>query len=239
MTNTEKRIWDLILKGIGNEYGTAAIMGNLKAESAMNTLCMTGNAKAKWTSSNAYAEAINSGDYDGDSFAHDGIAFGLVQWLYWSRKKALYDFAKGKDISSPEVQIGYMLQELPKYKTAWKAVTEAVNIQVPCDTVMEKYEKPANISEAMKQRRREYATLYYIAYHTKPDPAEKTKKVITTMDSVLVRAGNGKEFGIISKIPTKGTTFPWVATSENNWHAIRLNDRVAWISGAFTKVIEE
>ena len=238
----ERKIWDLLMKSIKNEYGTAAVMGNLMAESSMNTRNFTGRNTSKWYSRDEYVDEINSGRYTMDQFAHDGIAFGLAQWLFYSRKQALYEFAKGRDISSEEVQIGYLLEELPKYKTVWKAVTEAVNIQVPSDIVMEKYERPGNISEAMKQLRRKYAEQFYSKYHTapslEPEPAKKIKKVETTADNVLMRAGNGKEFGIITRIDKRGTAYPWVATSENGWHAVTIYDRVAWISGDYSHIIE-
>lgn len=236
----DKKIWDLLMKSIQNEYGTAAVMGNLMAESSMNTKNFTGKNTAKWYSEDDYVAEINSGRYSADEFAHDGIAFGLAQWLYYSRKQALYEFAKGKDISSEEVQIGYLLEELPKYKTVWKAVTEAVNIQVPSDIVMEKYERPGNISDAMKQRRHKYAEQYYSAYHAapSPEPVKKIKKVETTANNVLIRAGNGKEYGIITRIDKKGTAYPWVASSENGWHAVSVYDRVAWISGEYSHIIE-
>ena len=41
-SETEKQIWDLLMKKIENPYGVAGIMGNLYAESSMRTTCMTG-----------------------------------------------------------------------------------------------------------------------------------------------------------------------------------------------------
>ena len=41
----EKVIWDCLLSLVGNVYGTAAIMGNLMAESSLNPQCATGKNK--------------------------------------------------------------------------------------------------------------------------------------------------------------------------------------------------
>ena len=248
MANNEQLIWDLLMKEIRNPYGVAAVMGNLMAESSLNPLCMTGTKVKQWPNRNEYFNAVNLGTYDQYSFAHDGIAVGLVQWLYWSRKHALHEFAKGRDIGSVEVQIGYLLKELPSYKTVWNALLTAVDVQIPCDIFMLKYEKPGTTIEAAKQKRRNYAMKYFDKYYEpsapNPSPAPvpdipKGKRVATTMSSVLVRCGNGKEFSTIGKILDQGTSYPWVATSENGWHAIKLSDRVGWVSGSFSKIVED
>lgn len=252
MASNEQLIWDLLMKAIHNPYGVAAVMGNLMAESSLNPMNMTGTKAKQWSNKNEYFNAVNLGTYDQFSFAHDGIAVGLAQWLYWSRKQALHEFAKGRDIGSVEVQIGYLLKELPSYKTVWNALLTAVDIQTPCDTFMLKYEKPGTTTEAAKQKRRNYAMKYFDKYYEPvapddPSPAPvpepipdipKSKRVATTMSNVLVRCGNGKEFSTIGKILDQGTSYPWVATSENSWHAIKFHDRVGWISGSFSKIVE-
>ena len=247
----EQLIWNMLMSEIKNPYGVAAIMGNLRAESSMNPQNMTGTNAKQWRSAEEYCKAINSGTYDQYSFAHDGIAFGLVQWLYYSRKQGLHEYAMGRDIGSAEVQIGYLLKELPSYKTVWSAVTEATDLVTPCDSVMLRYEKPGTTTEAAKQKRRDYAMAYFEKFHdtkteeqvmnepTNPVISYKAKKVITTAPSVLVRCGNGKEYSTVGKIYSQGSSYPWVATAENNWHAIKIDNRVAWVSGSFSKVIEK
>ena len=249
MASNEQQIWDLLMAGIGNPYGVAAIMGNLRAESSLNPLNLTGRNAKQWTNGRQYADEVNGGMYDRYSFSHDNIAFGLVQWLYWSRKQALYDFANGQDIGSIDVQIGYLLEELPKYKTVWQGVCSATNVSDASDLVMLKYEKPGTITEVAKQKRRDFAAAYFDRYYLPySTPVEepvastptvtKSKVVQTTSSNVLVRCGNGKDFSTVGKILDQGATYPWIATSENGWHAIKLHDRVVWVSGSFSKVVE-
>lgn len=233
MANDEK-IWNYLIFKLKNPYAVAAIMGNLRVESALNPLSMTGRNKSQWTSAFEYVLAVNSGNYSRESFAKDGIAFGLVQWLFWSRKANLYDFAKSKDISDVYVQLDFMLEELPKYKTVWEALQNANDIDAPCDAFMLQYERPGTVTEVAKEKRRKYACEYYNKFSK---PVMYGKYVETTIDSVLVRAGNGIGYGIIGKVPKQGTQYSWVATSEDNWHAIIFGKQVGWISGAFTKVI--
>ena len=35
-----------------------------------------------------------------------------------------------------------------------------------------------------------------------------------------------------------GTTFEWIATAENGWHAIVVNAQIGWVSGKYSKTIE-
>lgn len=261
MPANEKLIWDLILQGVGNPYGTAAIMGNLMAESSLNPLNMTGRNVKQWTDKRAYFDAVNAGTYDPYSFAHDSIAVGLVQWLYWSRKQGLLEFAKGRDIGSEEVQIGYMLKELPYYKTVWNAVTTATDIATPCDSFMLRYEKPGTTTEAAMRKRRNYAAGYFDKYYepatsvpaiqepaaTKPDPnpessvssSSKNKNVVTTVDKVLVRCGNGKdEYSSIGRIEKMGSSYPLIAVSANGWYAIKYGKQVGWVSSGYSKIVE-
>lgn len=244
MTKIEIDIWNYIYGKLPNPYAVAAIMGNLYAESSLNPLTMTGKKKSQWISSFEYITAVNIGSYDQYSFAHDGIAFGLVQWTYWSRKQALHEFAKGRDIGSMETQIDFMFAELPKYKTVWNALQNATEINSVCDIFMLKYEKPGTTTEAAKESRRAKAAAYFdmFAHKEKNESSKqevpKTKYVSTTVNNVLIRSGNGRQFPTVGRINLSGYMSKWVATSEDGWHAIEMKDRVGWISGEFAEIKE-
>lgn len=244
MADNEKVIWDALMSYINNPFGAAAVMGNLRAESSLNPLCMTGKNAKQWKTAYEYATAVNTGQYDQYSFAHDGIAFGLAQWLFWSRKQALHTFAKGLDISSVATQLWFLAQELQQnYKTVWNALTTATDIATPCDIFMMKYEKPGTTTETAKQKRRSFAIGYFDKYTTDSKPAmdskPKNKYVITSANSVIVRAGNSTDYSPIIRIEKVGSKYPWVATAANNWHAIKLSDRVGWIKGDYVNILEE
>ena len=160
----EEKIWGLLYEKIGNAYGVAAIMGNLMAESVLSPTSMTGKKASGYNPRSTYIDGVNNGSISRDVFSRDGIAFGLAQWCYWSRKQALYDYAVGKNIGSEETQIGYLLEEMPKYKKVWPKVINATDIQEPCDAVMLEYERPSGTSEAAKRKRRNYAEQFYQKY---------------------------------------------------------------------------
>ena len=233
-------IWDQLMRTIGNPYSAAAVMGNLYAESTMNEKCMTGKAAKSWNA-DSYIAAISGKSYTRDQFAHDGIAFGLVQWVYWSRKEALYDFTVGSGIAIGNymAQINFMLLELPKYKTVWNTLRDATDIPEASDTFMLRYEKPANQSEVMKERRRKFAQEFFLLYsgqqpspEPSPDPEPTKKKIVRAINSVNIRTGNGKNNPKVGAF-AKGQTAEWIAT-EDGWHKIAL-----WVSGDFSTVEEE
>lgn len=226
----------------GNPYGTAAIMGNLMAESSLSPICATNMSKAGFSNISQYVKASDSLQHD---FANDGVAFGIAQWCYRTRKRDLLNFAwnHGTSIGDLDTQLEYMWQELQEYKTALNAVLHATNIREAAEVVMLKYEKPANTSETMKQRRANYGQKYYdqfaavkIAEETTPvRPAEGRKLVLATAN-VNIRLGNSKTYAKIGVLK-KGKSLPWVATSENGWHAVEYESAVYWVSGEFAHVV--
>ena len=235
-----KIIWDYLVRYVENQIGAAAIMGNLMAESSLNPKCVTGTKDAN------YIPKADSGAID---FIHDKHAFGLVQWCYWTRKEKFYNYVKScnQSVGDLNVQLDYMVKELSgDFPITWKMMCEATDIRSASDSFMLRYEKPANTSEAMKQRRARYGQQFYEQFTSKHDeipdktPEKKdekpmSKNVVITTDKVNLRAGNDKKFSAISKA-NKNATYEWVATAENGWHAIKLKDRVAWVSGEFSEV---
>ena len=219
----EKIIWDFIYSKVKNAYGTAALMGNLMAESSLKPTCVNGVKDSK-----KYIADADAGNID---FVHDRKAFGLAQWCYWARKKGLLNYAKKQNasISNLAIQLDYMWIELQTYKTVLNAITTATNIREASDVIMARYEKPANTTEAAKQKRANYGQEFYDEF-TKPDVV----KVVAT-DAVRIRAGDGLTYPVIGKMK-KDESLEWVVDS-NGFHGVRLEDRVGWVSGEFSKVI--
>lgn len=226
----EKVIWDFLLQKTGNAYGTAAIMGNLMAESSLNPHCVTGIKDPEY---------ICKADNEEIDFAHDGHAFGLVQWCYHTRKSGLQAYAKetGRSVGDLQMQLEYLVKEMSQsYKTAWKAVTEAKSIRTASDTVMLKYEKPATTTEAAKSKRAAYANKFYFQFAEQTDPApQPAKKMVVATENVRIRAGDSKEYVQVGSLK-KGQSIEWVATS-NGFHAVRMKDLIGWVSGDFSKVV--
>lgn len=244
-TAEDKKIWDQLYRDIGNPYGVAGLMGNLFAESSMNPYCITGS-KAKDTTGIDYTNDVEALVISKDEFIHDGVAYGLAQWRYYSRKERLYDMAKALNLplGAAATQITYLLSEIRTYKTVWNTLMNAKSVKEASDIVLEKYEKPANTSDAVKEKRSAYGMQYLDAFYPIVETVKHTLKntyIVTTSRNVFVRTGNGTEYTKIRRINKEGTKFPWVATSANNWHAIKIEkyEGIAWISGDYSKMVIE
>lgn len=224
----EEFIWNFIQSKTKNEYGTAAIMGNLMAESSLNPHCVTGIKDPEY---------ICKADNDEIDFAHDGHAFGLVQWCYYTRKGGLQGYAKqvGRSVGDLQMQLEYLVKEMSQdYKSVWKAVTEAKSIRTASDTVMLKYEKPASTSEAAKLKRANYALKYYDQFAEKkePEPAPQPsgKKMVRAKSQVNIRSGPGMNNQILGEL--KGNRTAELISTENGWHKIAV-----YVKAEFAEVI--
>ena len=111
-----------------------------------------------------YTAAVDSGRYT--NFVRDSAGYGLAQWTYYSRKQALLDFVRsvGASIGSLDMQLSFLWQELQGYKGVISALMAATSVRAASDAVLTGYEKPADQSEAVKQRRAAYGQEYYDRY---------------------------------------------------------------------------
>ena len=111
-TSNEKTVWNYLIKQGLTQAGAAGLMGNLKADSSMRSILYEESYKKKLHWSNQeYVDKVNYGDYSENEFVNDNIGFGLAQWTYPTRKKALYDKCKGK-IGNLKCQLEYLIDEL-------------------------------------------------------------------------------------------------------------------------------
>ena len=165
MTN-EQLIWNYLYEKIRNVYGVAGLMGNLFAESSLNPLCANG-VKKLGLSYTEYTDIVDS--HKNDNFITDGIAYGLAQWCYKTRKQGLLEMAKQRCCSIGDIglQLDYLWHELQAYKTVLSMLYSAKTVKEASDIVMLKYEKPANKSDAAKQKRALRGELYLAKYGEK------------------------------------------------------------------------
>ena len=184
-TSVEKTIWDYLYAKIGNAYGTAGLMGNLYAESSLKptNLQNTYEKKLGYTDT-AYTEAVDNDSYG--NFVKDSAGYGLAQWTYWSRKQALLEFAKsqGKSIGDLSMQLDFIWKELSEsYKGVLATLKSATSVREASTAVLTKYERPADMSGAVKAKRASYGQAFYDAYTTE-------KEVSTMSNSPLVTYTN-------------------------------------------------
>lgn len=162
MTN-EQLIWKYLYEKIRNVYGVAGLMGNLFAESSLNPKCANGVKKLGLTNE-SYTSIVD--EKKNDNFVTDGIAYGLAQWCYKTRKQGLLSLSRQRNVSIGDIslQLDYLWQELQSYKTVLNTLYSAKSVKEASDMVMLKYEKPANKSDSAKQKRASQGEKYLAKY---------------------------------------------------------------------------
>lgn len=145
-STNEEKIWNYLRSKGFNAVATAAIMGNMKAESgyAPNNLQNSYEQKLGYNDT-TYTNAVDKGSYSKSSFIKDSAGYGLVQWTYWSRKENLYNSVKSENrsIGDLEAQLNFLVKEIKTYKTCYNDLKDAKSIETATKSVMNNYEKPA------------------------------------------------------------------------------------------------
>ena len=90
--NNEQVIWNYLKSKGLNDFGIAVLMGNLKAESNLNSKNLQQvYEKSLGMTDDSYTKAVDNGTYT--NFVNDKAGYGLAQWTWWSRKENLLKFA--------------------------------------------------------------------------------------------------------------------------------------------------
>lgn len=167
MADTKKYIWDFLMIKIGNEIAVAGIMGNMEAESGFVTTNMQDSYETDSLNDSNYTTLTDNGTYT--NFIHDSIGYGLCQWTWHTRKKALLDLAKdnGKSVGDIDVQLSLLWLELTTdYKTSvLDRIKNETNIYNASTIVLCNFENPENQSQAVKNYRCKLSTDIYNTYN--------------------------------------------------------------------------
>jgi hypothetical protein len=175
-TSNEETIWNFLYGKLGNAYGTAGLMGNLYAESALKPTNLQNTYEKKLGYTDAeYTAAVDNGNYD--NFVKDSAGYGLAQWTYWSRKQALLEFAKaeGKSIGDLSLQLDFIWKELSEgYKGLLSTLKSATSVEVASTAVLTQYERPADQGESVQAKRASYGQSYFDKYSVEEYPEKLT-----------------------------------------------------------------
>lgn len=166
MATNEKIIWDYLKSQIKNDYGVAGVMGNLYAESVLNpkNLQSTYEKKLGYTDE-TYTQAVDNGTYT--NFINDAAGYGLAQWTYWSLKRDMLEYfqKRNKSIGDLQTQIEFLVWQLSnQYPSVWKDITNATSILEASNSMLLKFERPADQSVNMQNKRAQYGQTFYDKY---------------------------------------------------------------------------
>lgn len=235
----EKKIWDFLFAKLGNEYGVAGLMGNLYAESALRSNNLQNTYEKKLGMADAvYTTAVDNGSYT--NFVKDSAGYGLTQWTYWSRKEALYNFAQEskKSIGDFDMQLNFLWKELSEsYKGVVSDLKNAKTVLEASNSVLTKFERPANQGESVQSKRASYGQVYYNKY------AHKTTTPVTTTLKFnigdIVQFVGGKHYTSAdgatgSDVNASNAKITAVSKSgKHPYHCRAINDAGAFIGGVY------
>lgn len=172
----EKTIWDKLIASGMTKAGTAGLMGNLYAESALNpkNLQQTYEKSLGYTD-DSYTSAVDSGKYT--NFVRDCAGYGLAQWTFWTRKQALLNYANdnGVSVGDLNMQVAFLIKELKTgYSAVWKILCTASDVKTASDAVMCQYECPADVSASARSKRAGFGQKYYDMFVNAEVTADKS-----------------------------------------------------------------
>lgn len=168
-STTAEKIWNFCLsKGI-NAYGASAVLATMDAESKLNPKNLQdGYESVLGFTDDSYTSAVDNGSYSKEKFIHDSAGYQLAQWTWWTRKKALYEYAKacGKSIGDLEVGLGFFYKEMSEsFPSVLFILKTGTSVEQTVTAMTLKYEAPANAREKIKKRA-EFAETYYKRFVT-------------------------------------------------------------------------
>lgn len=121
--------------------GACGLMGNMQAESAMQS-----NIAQRGMTAMSDADYTAAADMGAIDFASDAVGYGLCQWTYHTRKRALLDFAHacGVSVGDEAMQVEFCLAELRRdYPALFAALCTSGDIYDCTARVCREYERPA------------------------------------------------------------------------------------------------
>ena len=149
----------LVEAGMSPE-GACAMMGNMWAESGLKSNNVQDNCPI---GDRDYTYNVEQGIMTRWQFMSDRYGYGLCQWTYPTRKRALLTFARaeGASIGSLMMQTDFCIKEMKEgYAGLWAYLCGAPELFTAVSRICREYERPAvnNISERLK-----YAEAWYTA----------------------------------------------------------------------------
>ena len=171
-TLDEKKAWNYLYGKIQNKYGVAGLMGNLCAESSVISYRMQGDYQPGYAKSKDYTARVDTGTISRETFANDGIGYGLAQWTWHTRKRALYDLAKSKGVSIGNLELGleFLINELStQYKSVLNKLKSATSVLQASNVVLFNFENPLVQDEKVQKQRAALGERYYTQFANNVD----------------------------------------------------------------------
>lgn len=210
----EEKIWKFLKSKGFTDFGVAGLMGNLYAESGLSPINLQNSYEKKLNfTDQSYTQAVDNGGYT--NFVKDAAGYGLAQWTYWSRKQNLLNYARsvGKSIGDLDMQLEFLCKELSGYSAVWKTLQSAKSVFEASNAVLLQYERPANQSEAVQNKRASYGQAYYDKF-----AQSMTKEGVGSLTAIerLIATAKAEE-GYLEKATNAQLDSKTANAGSNNW----------------------
>lgn len=139
-----KTIYDRLRNHGMTVAGACAMLGNMQAESGLKANIAQRGMTA--LTDDEYTRQADSYAISQAKFVHDGVGYGLCQWTYWSRKKALVEYAHdiGKSVGDEAMQVDFCVGELKaSYANLWNFLCTTEDTYEATSRICTEYERPA------------------------------------------------------------------------------------------------
>ena len=162
----EEIIWDFFKSKGLNDYACAGIVGNAYAESGCNPINLESTYEKRFGMSDSeYMNAVDNGTYT--NFVHDCAGWGIFQFTYFTLKQGLLDYAKqtNRSIGNINMQLEYSWLLFEKnYSSMLQKLRSATSVLQASNAVLFDFERPADQSVAVQNKRASYGQKYYDKY---------------------------------------------------------------------------
>ena len=249
--NNAETIWLTLRQIYGyTDIATAAIMGNLQYESGLRSnnaenLYVGNNSSGTEDKDIAYTNMMNnnraafcdkdvawSGQTNGSlsigGRARDGyVGYGLAQWTYWNRKALLWDMAHeaGVSIDNIGIQLKVLDYELKNsYKSVRDTMQNTTDLTVATSAFLKGYERPADQSDSVVQKRTGGAISYYNTYSGKIYSDNSVTIEVNCNEMAVVNKDN---VSLYNEPKTSGNV---VTTMQNGQVITRINNSGKYVS---------
>ena len=200
----------------GNEIGTAAMMGNLFAESGIVPYRLQGDFSTGFQTSLQYTANVDNGTISERDFVYNGPnggGYGLAQWTFRTRKQGLYNMYKTgySSIGDLSLALAFLHQELnTDYASTKAACTNATSMFDATVFVLKNFENPEDSGTAVQQDRTQTAQQIYDRFAGGSPVGEFLVSIINEGEGITTAYPQTATAGttiLLTNTPDSGATF--------------------------------
>lgn len=210
---SSQEVWSYATNTMGlTDAGAAGLLGNMYYESGIDPkkteLSLLKKSEYEQYNDDSYTSAVDSGEISKEKFLHPlggstQFGYGLVQWTSPGIKEGLYDNAKSKNVSIGDLQnqCETLNQQFTESYSDMMNILKTTNdVKEASNAVLLKFERPADQSESVQEKRATKAQEYYNKFggqagtnsNNQDNASSASDSVISILSSIISNSKAGK-----------------------------------------------